>query len=130
MLGVLAALLLTPKLTSINWPSLFAFIVITAVIGISTGYTNQKQLEQIDQQHQKLLSNEAQLRELSLKDTLTGLYNRRCMEESFDREIERMRRGNGQLAVIMTDVDRFKTINDTYGHVMGMQFLPLLLVSF
>lgn len=126
LLGVLAAFLLSPKLASINWPSLFAFIVFTAAIGISTGYTNRKQLEQIDQQHQTLLNNEAQLRELSLRDSLTGLYNRRYMEESFDREIERIRRGNGQLAVIMTDVDRFKAINDTYGHVMGDAVLAFI----
>jgi len=119
LLGVLAALLFSPKLADTNWPSLFAFIVFTAAIGVSTGYTNRKQLEQIVQQHRQLLDDEAQLRELSLKDSLTGLYNRRYMEESFDREIERMRRAGHQLAVVMTDIDRFKAINDTYGHVVG-----------
>jgi diguanylate cyclase (GGDEF)-like protein len=126
LLGVLTIVLASPKLVSINWPSLFAFIVFTAAIGIATGHTNRKQLQQIDQQHQQLLDHQAQLCELSLKDSLTGLSNRRCMEESFDREIERMRKVNHQLAVIMTDVDRFKDINDTYGHVIGDAVLAFI----
>jgi diguanylate cyclase (GGDEF)-like protein len=63
------------------------------------------------------------LRDLSVRDSLTGLYNRRYMEESFDREIERACRSDRPLAVVMIDVDCFKAINDTYGHVMGDSIL-------
>lgn len=105
MLGVLTILQTMAKTTDLNWLSLFAFILFTSAIAVSYGYTNRKQLEQIH--------------DLSVRDSLTGLYNRRYMEETFDREIERMIRKEQKLAVIMTDVDRFKTINDTYGHVVG-----------
>lgn len=117
--GVFVVFLLSPYLTLMNWPSLFAFFVFTAAIGISSGYMNRRQLEQIERQHRQLLEREALLRDLSIKDPLTGLYNRRYMEESFDREIESARRKGRSLAVILADVDNFKAINDTYGHVAG-----------
>jgi diguanylate cyclase (GGDEF)-like protein len=53
------------------------------------------------------------------RDTLTGLLNRRGFEELFDTELERARRTNGQLAVIVADLDRFKGLNDRFGHPAG-----------
>ncbi|MBU5612422.1 diguanylate cyclase [Geomonas azotofigens] len=60
-----------------------------------------------------------QLRELSIRDPLTGLLNRRHMEESLLREISRATRTNQPLSVVMMDVDHFKTFNDTFGHEAG-----------
>lgn len=59
------------------------------------------------------------LRLRSIRDPLTGLYNRSYLEESFAREIERSKRHANQLAVIMMDLDHFKKINDSYGHDAG-----------
>lgn len=59
------------------------------------------------------------LRYQSLRDGLTGLYNRRYLEESLSNEIERARRKQYFIGVIMLDVDRFKRFNDTYGHEVG-----------
>ena len=59
------------------------------------------------------------LRDLSIRDALTGLYNRRYMEESLEREIDRARRQSHEIAVVMLDVDHFKLLNDTYGHEAG-----------
>ena len=59
------------------------------------------------------------LRDLSIRDALTGLYNRRYMEESLEREIDRARRQSHEIAVVMLDVDHFKSLNDTYGHEAG-----------
>ncbi|WP_082651453.1 diguanylate cyclase [Legionella rubrilucens] len=59
------------------------------------------------------------LRLRSIRDPLTGLYNRSYLEESFAREIERAKRHANQLAVIMMDLDHFKKINDSYGHDAG-----------
>lgn len=56
------------------------------------------------------------LQQQALKDELTGLYNRRHMEASLERELARARRSQGQIAVIMADIDHFKRFNDTYGH--------------
>ncbi|QWV95179.1 diguanylate cyclase [Geomonas oryzisoli] len=60
-----------------------------------------------------------QLRELSIRDPLTGLLNRRHMEESLLREISRATRTNQPLSVIMLDVDHFKKFNDAFGHEAG-----------
>ena len=119
LLGLIAAILLSPALRAINWPSLVAFVVFTAVIGTLAGFSNRKQLEQIEQQRNQLLHDEARLRELSVRDPLTGLFNRRYMEETFDREIKRAQRKDRSLAVVMVDIDGFKAINDTFGHVPG-----------
>jgi len=124
--GVLTAILLSPQLSAKNWPSLFAFIVFTALIGVSSAYSNRKQLEQIERQHLQLLKSETLLRDLSIRDSLTGLYNRRYMEESFDRELDRARRKETPLAVIMIDVDHFKVLNDTYGHITGDSTLKFI----
>ncbi len=62
---------------------------------------------------------EAKIRELLAIDPLSGLYNRRMMYEMFMREIERSRRYEDPFAVLLFDIDHFKTVNDTYGHLAG-----------
>ncbi len=52
-------------------------------------------------------------------DALTGLHNRRWLNETFGRQLERSRRSDSPLALIMLDVDHFKAYNDTEGHVAG-----------
>ena len=56
---------------------------------------------------------------MAILDPLTGLYNRRFGEECLQREIARAERTNGDLAVIVMDLDYFKEINDEYGHAAG-----------
>ncbi|MEM9696849.1 MAG: GGDEF domain-containing protein, partial [Myxococcota bacterium] len=67
----------------------------------------------------------ATLHNQATREPLTGLYNRRFMEESLEREIFRSRRHGTPLTVVMLDVDHFKRFNDTYGHDAG----DLLLVQ-
>lgn len=62
-------------------------------------------------------------RRLSITDPLTGAYNRRYLMEQLPREIERAARYGRQLATIMCDVDHFKRINDTQGHLAGDEVL-------
>jgi diguanylate cyclase (GGDEF)-like protein/PAS domain S-box-containing protein len=59
------------------------------------------------------------LRAQSIKDPLTGLYNRRYLEEMLEREIRRAVRAEQPLGILMLDLDYFKKINDTYGHDAG-----------
>jgi diguanylate cyclase (GGDEF)-like protein/PAS domain S-box-containing protein len=59
------------------------------------------------------------LRTQSVRDALTGLYNRRYLEELLEREVRRAARGAHSLGVLMIDLDHFKTFNDTYGHDAG-----------
>jgi diguanylate cyclase (GGDEF)-like protein len=58
-------------------------------------------------------------RRLSITDPLTGAYNRRYLMEQLPREIERSARYSRQLSVVMCDVDHFKKINDSHGHLIG-----------
>ncbi|MBA3021553.1 MAG: diguanylate cyclase [Propionicimonas sp.] len=64
-----------------------------------------------------------ELRELSTRDALTGLYNRRFLEESFRRELLRAERTGHPVGVIMGDLDHFKAINDRFGHLAGDEVL-------
>ncbi len=61
----------------------------------------------------------AALERLAMTDALTGLANRRAGERALDREVARAHRSGGALSVALIDVDRFKTINDAYGHGAG-----------
>ena len=57
------------------------------------------------------------------KDPLTGLYNRRCFYDRIDYEIEKIKRTKLPLSLAIIDIDNFKTINDTYGHLEGDKVL-------
>jgi diguanylate cyclase (GGDEF)-like protein len=59
------------------------------------------------------------LRNQSIRDPLTGLFNRRFMEESLERELHRATRNQRPLGLIMLDLDHFKNFNDTFGHEAG-----------
>ncbi|RPJ26528.1 MAG: GGDEF domain-containing protein [Chloroflexi bacterium] len=59
-------------------------------------------------------------------DTLTGLPNRRALDERLEEEVLSARRSNYSFAVIMMDLDGFKAVNDTYGHAVGDEVLRLV----
>lgn len=62
---------------------------------------------------------EAVLRDLAMRDGLTGLYNRREMQRILKEQIERYRNLGKGSALVMVDIDHFKSVNDTYGHQVG-----------
>jgi len=66
------------------------------------------------------------LRELAIRDELTGLYNRREMGRILDMEMERHRRYQHPFALVMIDIDHFKEVNDEYGHQAGDEVLKWL----
>jgi diguanylate cyclase (GGDEF)-like protein len=66
------------------------------------------------------------LRQQSIRDPLTGLFNRRYLEETLTIEMERARRHNGRFSIIMLDLDHFKRFNDTHGHEAGDAVLHIL----
>ncbi len=65
-------------------------------------------------------------RKMSVLDPLTGLYNRRFLEEMLDRQIAIAERYKQTLSVIMADIDHFKRINDTHGHAFGDNALKFI----
>jgi diguanylate cyclase (GGDEF)-like protein len=64
-----------------------------------------------------------ELEKASVTDTLTGLFNRRRLDQTFDQELGRAIRYGHPLALILIDLDRFKTVNDTHGHQTGDEVL-------
>ena len=68
----------------------------------------------------------ASLRQQSIRDPLTGMFNRRYMEETLEREILRAARSDETVGVVMIDIDHFKQFNDTFGHQAGDALLTAL----
>jgi len=64
-----------------------------------------------------------QLRELSITDELTGIYNRRYFNQRFEEELRRAERYKHPLSILMIDIDFFKHYNDIHGHIMGDEVL-------
>ncbi|PKN91051.1 MAG: hypothetical protein CVU44_21570 [Chloroflexi bacterium HGW-Chloroflexi-6] len=83
----------------------------------------QKANEQLHTDMEKIEQLKEELREQAIRDPLTGLFNRRYLNETLTREIARAERENIPLSMVMADVDHFKMTNDTYGHQVGDKFL-------
>jgi|GEM_PF-2364546 len=90
---------------------------IAYLLGIVVDISERKQLEH--QLHQANML----LQEQAIRDPLTGLYNRRYLDETLPRELQRAERAGQSVGVIMLDIDHFKRINDTYGHNVGDMLL-------
>lgn len=102
--------------------------------GVLIDNSERKQAEDAYLETNNLLENrlaeieqlQEQLREQAIRDYLTGLYNRRYLDETIEREIARAKRGSFQLCIVLMDIDHFKSINDTYGHQAGDMVLTEL----
>jgi diguanylate cyclase (GGDEF)-like protein/PAS domain S-box-containing protein len=79
---------------------------VASILAICKDITRQKQLER-------------ELKEMSIKDSLTDLYNQRYFYDRLQAEIERAKRQNHPLSLLLFDVDQFKTYNDCHGHLEG-----------
>ena len=79
---------------------------VVSTLSICKDITQQKRLEH-------------ELKELTIRDPLTGLFNQRHFYQRLTAEIERCRRQNHALSLLLFDVDHFKTYNDTHGHLEG-----------
>lgn len=81
----------------------------------------------------RLSESRRQLQELAIRDSLTGLFNRRYFRDTYAREVDRARRSDVPFSIAMIDFDDFKRVNDTRGHLAGdvvlMSFADLLRVS-
>lgn len=91
---------------------------------------NRKLIEELKRLNEELTDANTRLRELSKRDDLTGIYNRRYIMEVLNTEIARAERYRYHLSLAIFDLDNFKRINDTYGHSTGdtvlLQFANLL----
>ena len=75
--------------------------------------------------YEKLQQSQLHIRELMLTDPLTGIANRRHLDERLAVELARQQRNQQPLAVIMTDIDWFKNVNDNFGHAAGDRVLQI-----
>ncbi len=67
----------------------------------------------------QLMSAQARLREQAMRDPLTGIWNRACILDTLERELDRARRSSSPLGLLLLDLDHFKQLNDTRGHQFG-----------
>jgi diguanylate cyclase (GGDEF)-like protein len=79
--------------------------------------------EELGAMNRTLRERNRELHELSITDSLTGLYNRKHLMEVLTKEVARAERYQRPLAVLMIDVDHFKLYNDTCGHLAGDEVL-------
>lgn len=86
----------------------------------------QKELVERIEAEEKLLVLQKKLEEQAIRDSLTGLYNRRFLDETLTRELSRAERDKYSVSVVMLDLDHFKMFNDTYGHDVGDMMLKQL----
>jgi diguanylate cyclase (GGDEF)-like protein/PAS domain S-box-containing protein len=100
---------------------------IVEVLSIGNDITQQRKAEEelkhayhlLQAQHNDIVALQEELKDLAIRDPLTGAFNRRYLEETLGREIARCERELSPLSIIMLDVDYFKSVNDRFGHQAG-----------
>ncbi len=78
-----------------------------------------KTMEELDDAHKEVLQKNKELKFPATRDPLTGCLNRRAFFEIFNEKIVAARKNNTEICCIMSDIDHFKNVNDTYGHNIG-----------
>jgi diguanylate cyclase (GGDEF)-like protein len=119
LVGLLALPFYVPGLLASSTVNALFLIVTVGGLVVMAASLRERYLKQLDWQTHKLLENEARLRELSIRDPLTGLFNRRYLEEALALEILRAERKRIPIGIIMADIDHFKPFNDNHGHAAG-----------
>jgi diguanylate cyclase (GGDEF)-like protein len=85
----------------------------------SAEFALQKANERLQSQLAEIQLLQDNLHQQAIRDSLTGLFNRRYLEETLERELARAARKNYPLSLLMLDIDHFKKVNDTHGHAAG-----------
>lgn len=107
---------------------------VSAVVGVGRDFSHYKRIEHelkrakatAEALNDALREANERLVRVATTDTLTGLWNRRRFDETVDQEMARANRHGQPLSMIMFDLDRFKRLNDSYGHLFGDQVLVTL----
>ncbi|MEX0785318.1 MAG: GGDEF domain-containing protein [Dehalococcoidia bacterium] len=102
-------------------------VVLIGALGLVLGFYTKHATVQIERAYSGHLEGLSQrLRSLAYQDSLTDLYNHRYFYEQLTHEVERANRYGRPVSVILLDLDNFKDVNDTYGHLMGDKLLTLM----
>lgn len=102
------------------------FYISMALMGLMINFYMQQSERKAFQAQRQLARNNEILEAMASTDPLTGLNNRRELEQAFDREWRRAIRHQHELSLLMVDADHFKRYNDTYGHQRGDDCLKAL----
>jgi diguanylate cyclase (GGDEF)-like protein len=105
--------------------------VITAVVDraidqIQLQQKNKRLVQELSKNAEELEELNTNLRDMAIRDPLTGLFNRRYLHEAIDLELARSRRHKRFFSVVFIDVDHFKQYNDAHGHLAGDEVLKTL----
>ncbi len=92
-------------------------------IRIRTGTELDQLVEFFNRMVAAIKTREDGLKDTAARDSLTGLYNHARIEEFLELEIKRKRRSGESVTLVMLDIDHFKKVNDTYGHLAGDEVL-------
>ena len=84
-----------------------------------TGYISHSDITVLKRQQRDLQTAYDQLERLAVTDSLTGIANRRCFEDTLEKEARRAARSGADLSLLLIDLDGFKQINDRFGHPVG-----------
>ena len=104
-----------------------AGISLTGAVGLLLALYVRDRNGQVERSYSTHLEELGQrLRSLAYRDALTDLYNHRYFHEQLSHEVERANRYNRPLSIILMDLDHFKEVNDTFGHLMGDKLLTLI----
>ena len=92
----------------------------TEMVQLKESNTRLKKLiRKSEESNRTILKSNKKLSKLALKDPHTGLYNRRYLKETLEKELSLAKRHAQSLSLIMMDIDYFKSVNDVYGHTFG-----------
>ncbi|WP_410488622.1 GGDEF domain-containing protein [Acinetobacter sp. 2019-01-05] len=128
--GLIGILVSTYVKGDIDWTFLNRTYTFSSFLGMTLAYATDRQHREnylqncmIELNRIELMQQAQQLSLLSQQDALTGLANRRYLDETLDNEWRRALRHETPLTIMMVDIDFFKSYNDTLGHIKGDQCL-------
>lgn len=110
------AILLSNRVNGITVVGIGLFL---SIVLWKANMENMIQKQKINEQQKELVEKNIELEKLAFYDQLTGVYNRRKLEEILNNEIEMIRRDSHESCIVLVDIDSFKEINDNYGHPVG-----------
>jgi diguanylate cyclase (GGDEF)-like protein len=103
-----------------GWDSEFAAeVVAELLLWYSLGFVAMLFAASVRLERLNLLAGEQEARALARRDPLTGLGNRRAFDEALDRVVAGARRSDRPLSLVIADIEGFKAVNDTHGHLVG-----------
>src|SRR5690606_3697166 len=105
---------------------LTAYLVFFANAAYRRGIKLRDSRQQLGEQLAEITKLQSQLQEQAERDPLTGLHNRRFLDDALERELAGCTQSGVPLTLVLIDIDRFKRINDTYGHPAGDEMIRRL----